>query len=176
MIYGDYTEIECPTTVEPVTWTMMKDHLKLSTDAEQDLVMAYVTSARVWCEKYLQRALVTKEVTMYYTDVGNDYALKYPANPEEYISVSADGQIVTTAPTVILNYPHRVLLFDVVIPEDTIQVTIEYTAKVYENVRAVIPAIMLMAGKMYTSREDADIKLHTTVKNILNPHRLKYKP
>jgi hypothetical protein len=186
-IIGDYIEQDIPTlveddlvVVEPVSWQEMKAHLRLWSDDEQDLVMAYVHAARIWAEKYTQRAFVAKEVAMYYDEIGKDYILKYPANMDEPIVVKLDGEILLDPLSRIelrkgpgLDYVH--------IPSDMItgdiaQITIEYVAEQYPRVEACKAAIMLMSARTYSSRESLETRNpHNAVKNILNFHRIKYR-
>ena len=183
--YGDYDEIDLPTSVdeqenpiytEPVSWPEIKAHLKLSSDAEQELVMSYVTAARVWCEKYLQRALVPKDITMYYTERAGHFALKYHHNPDEPITLSIDGDVIDTPISVLRGrLRHDVVSFALdAIPRQFSQITINYISAPYDKIEAIKPAIMMMTGKMYSKREDMEISgSKSVIKNILNYHRIK---
>jgi uncharacterized phiE125 gp8 family phage protein len=49
---------------EPVTLAEAKRHLRVDTNDEDSLISHYITTAREWCEDYLDRALVTQQLLM----------------------------------------------------------------------------------------------------------------
>ena len=49
---------------EPITLAEAKSHLRVDTTADDTLIAGYITSAREWCEDYIDRALVTQQLTM----------------------------------------------------------------------------------------------------------------
>ncbi len=55
---------QTPPTVEPVTLTEAKAHLRVDTDADDAYVQALITSAREWVETYLDRTLIQTQWVM----------------------------------------------------------------------------------------------------------------
>jgi uncharacterized phiE125 gp8 family phage protein len=49
---------------EPITLAEAKAHLRVDTTAEDSLIANYITTAREWCEDYLDRALVSQQLLM----------------------------------------------------------------------------------------------------------------
>jgi hypothetical protein len=181
--FGDYTEMDVlsgdpPQVQEPVSWQDLSVHLKLSGNAEQDLVLGYAYAARIWCEKYLQRALVEKEITMYYSERATHYALKYPAKMDEGFTVKVDGEVIDDIEESMSFIRTRgqdlVVIPSEMLPAEFTQLTIEYVAEQYAQVDAIKPAIMMLTGRMYDSRASMEIRSpNNVVKNILNYHRIK---
>ena len=55
---------QTPPTVEPVTLTEAKAHLRVDTDADDAYIAGLITAAREWVEQYLDRALVHQQYVM----------------------------------------------------------------------------------------------------------------
>lgn len=51
-------------TVEPVTLTEAKAHCRIESSTDDGYVGALITAAREWVEDYLDRALITQQLTM----------------------------------------------------------------------------------------------------------------
>jgi Phage gp6-like head-tail connector protein len=51
-----------PPASEPVTLDQAKRHCRIDNDYDDDLVALYLTSARMWAETYLNRALITQQL------------------------------------------------------------------------------------------------------------------
>lgn len=50
--------------VEPVTLAEAKAHLRVDSEAEDDLILSLISAAREWVEVYLDRTLITTQWTM----------------------------------------------------------------------------------------------------------------
>jgi uncharacterized phiE125 gp8 family phage protein len=50
--------------VEPVSLADAKAHCRVDTDADNSLIVGYITTAREWVEDYIDRALVTQQLVM----------------------------------------------------------------------------------------------------------------
>lgn len=53
-----------PPVVEPVSLAEAKAHLRVDSEAEDDLIMGLIQAAREWVEVYLDRTLITTQWTM----------------------------------------------------------------------------------------------------------------
>jgi uncharacterized phiE125 gp8 family phage protein len=51
-----------PPAQEPVTLDMVKSHCRVDSDYDDAALTMYATSARIWAEEYLNRALITQEL------------------------------------------------------------------------------------------------------------------
>jgi uncharacterized phiE125 gp8 family phage protein len=51
-------------SAEPITLAEAKSHLRVDTTEDDTLIAGYITSAREWCEDYLDRALVSQRLVM----------------------------------------------------------------------------------------------------------------
>jgi uncharacterized phiE125 gp8 family phage protein len=51
-----------PPASEPVSLDLAKRHCRIDTDADDELIEMYVTSARMWAETFLNRALFTQKL------------------------------------------------------------------------------------------------------------------
>jgi uncharacterized phiE125 gp8 family phage protein len=60
-MYGALRVMTPPAT-EPVTLDQAKRHARIDNDNDDDLVEMFITSARVWCEGFLNRALFTQHL------------------------------------------------------------------------------------------------------------------
>lgn len=60
-MYGALRVIEAPAT-EPVPVDLAKRHCRIDSDYDDDLVEMYVTSARLWAETFLNRALFQQKL------------------------------------------------------------------------------------------------------------------
>ncbi len=49
---------------EPITLAEAKAHLRVDTATDDTLIAGYITTAREWCEDYLDRALVAQQLVM----------------------------------------------------------------------------------------------------------------
>ena len=74
MRYRSLTRTTQP-VVEPVSLAAAKAHLRIDSDAEDDLIQSLVSTARAWCEDYCERTFVLTQWTMnldsFYGPVGS---------------------------------------------------------------------------------------------------------
>lgn len=79
----------------PVTLDVMKDYLKISTTADDELIVAMITEARIWAEKRCGISIVEKEVTAI-IEVMNEQELPYgPIQKDTIVVVNSEGDTVT---------------------------------------------------------------------------------
>ena len=86
MRYRSLVRSELAGGVEPVTLAEAKLHLRIDSDADDDLITALITTARKWCEDYTDRTFVESQYTMmldsFYGAVGSpvQFGLKADGN------------------------------------------------------------------------------------------------
>lgn len=68
--------IVTPPEVEPVDLDTAKQYARVDNDSDDDLINMFITSARVWCEAYCNRAFITQ--TLGYVYDYNDDAVLNP--------------------------------------------------------------------------------------------------
>lgn len=69
-------------TIEPVTLTEVKSHLRITHSDEDTLLDAFISSARVYTEKYLSRSLISQTWDFNYNLFpANDDAIEVPLPP-----------------------------------------------------------------------------------------------
>ena len=61
--YRSLKRVTAP-VVEPVSLAEAKAHVRVDNEAEDTLIQGYIATAREWCEDYLDRSLVTQQLTM----------------------------------------------------------------------------------------------------------------
>lgn len=57
-------KVTTPPTVEPVSLTDMKLNMRVTCDADDNLITAYIAASRQWCEDYENRAYITQTITL----------------------------------------------------------------------------------------------------------------
>lgn len=57
-------KITTPATVDPISLTEAKLHLRVDADADDELIRGLIRAATLWCESYERRAYCVKTVTM----------------------------------------------------------------------------------------------------------------
>lgn len=162
-----------PPEIEPVMVLEVKNHLRIDSTTEDDLLSGFITAAREYCEGVQNRAYITQEWELaldrwpdvigvplpplqtvdsikYYGTDGTEYTL----DPERY-QVSTRGYKARIAPVYGDSWPTISLR-----PLDGIVVA--FTAG-YGDDRDDVPektrvAIKLLAGHFHENREATDIK------------------
>lgn len=86
---------EGDSVVFPVTLDKMKEYLKVSTTADDDLIIEMIQEARIWVEKRCGISIVEKEVTAI-LEVMNEQELPYGPIQKDTIAVlNSEGDTVT---------------------------------------------------------------------------------
>ena len=63
-------KINSTTGNELLTGQNVKDYVRIDTSADDNIISAMITQARIWCENYISRDIVAKNRT-YYLDATN---------------------------------------------------------------------------------------------------------
>lgn len=178
LLTGTSTETYSHDCCDVVDWTTLKAHLRLNTDADKAIVLTYLCAAVSYCEQYLNRALGAKAVKMYYhapTDAISTHKLQLRYYLSTYVAptvkVTNSAGVETTVTTYRTMHPDIILVED--LPTDWLMVTVEYQAAVYEQTSAVVPAVLMKLGEIYSNREDGPTPKISSIISILNRHRIK---
>ena len=188
-----------PSTAESVSLAEVKAQARIDTDAEDDLIAAYIVAARQWCEAYVARPLTATAVTYRlqldsfcdkrYYHKGVIYFPVAPVLATTGISyLPSDGSNSTTWASSDYTFdtnsePARLApIYGAVYPntlEQLNSITIPFTAgysttaDVPQGCRA---AIKMLAAELYENRENivtgtivAEVPFG--VKALLDPHR-----
>ncbi len=158
-----------PPTQEPVSLESVKQHLKLETDEDDELLGELITTARELVEDYTHTAILTQSYVLLCEEVDEDY-IDLPRPPlqsvETVSTIDDDGVETLLDPSCYrvddISTPGRVLLKPGCSwPSSTVRV--EYTAG-YENVEAV-PRVLrtvvrMLATYLYENRgeERSDVR------------------
>lgn len=87
-------KINATTGNEILTAQNVKDYARIDTSADDNLITAMISQARIWCENYISRDIVPKNRT-YYLDATNGL-FDLPFGPIASISeISIDGTATT---------------------------------------------------------------------------------
>jgi hypothetical protein len=178
MQYGKHIKTPCDKDAGTwITWAQVKNHLRLTTDDDQNICSTYLAAAIAWAELYLNRALVPGSVKMYYVnekaDAGTfDFILRYwPDRNETPVitySNADDTTEIINAGKYITGGPVFCRVKDLPAWED---LELEYTPEIYARRDEVIPAILLKVGEIYTGRENLQTPARSAAENLLNAHK-----
>jgi len=162
-------------TVEPVTVTDIKSHLRIDTADDDTLLGVYITVARKWCEKFQNRAYITQTWNLILDDFPDGDVIEIPLPPLQSVSsityydtddtaytFSTDNYMVDTD-----SEPGRVVLkYAKTWPSITLRpanaVVIQFIAG-YGGAASDVPehiihAIKMLVGHLYENRENTDIR------------------
>lgn len=179
---------------EPVTLTEVKDHLKVTTSAEDDLLNIMIQAAREEAEKYCSMGFVTQTVTEYF----NRFPSSEPHNEraELFLSVSplsavsaitytdSDGnedQTLSTSNYVAYTYasPPRIGLANGQTWPSTLgqaqTVKVVYTVGYGDETAvpaAIKMALLLTIGHWYDNRADSVRKMPTQAEYLLDRYKV----
>ncbi len=162
-------------TIEPVTLTEARQHLRIDALDEDDLILSFIEAATDYCEDMQNRAYMDQiwNLTLDGFPFGN--VIRIPLPPLQAVSsliyygtggtantMTASSYYVDTA-----NEPGSIsLVYGEVWPNETLRpmngVVIKFTCG-YGSVATAVPempkqAIKLMVGHMFEHRENAEIK------------------
>jgi hypothetical protein len=176
-IHGTSTETLTGNPLSIVSWDVLKAHLRQNGDDDNTLIETYLAAAVSYCEQYLNRCLVAKTVTMYYHAVDDvvsatlQLRYQYAPNTTFTIKVVTDG-VETTHTGEIKLLPDQIYVDN--LPAEWQMITVSYTPALYADIAAIIPAILMKVGEMYSQREDGPVQKAAI--HILNRHRIKRRP
>ena len=180
---------------EPVTQDQAKNHLRVDTTADDDLIDGLIAAARHWVEEYTRRALITQtwEAKLDRFPCSEAESILLPKSPVQsvgsisYLDLSGttqtwdagNYQVDTVSqhtrilPVEAEDYPSE--------QDDTLNtVTITFTAG-YGEAETDVPwpirqAMLLLIGEMYTRREQGSMEEITEIpfsaRALLGPYRV----
>jgi uncharacterized phiE125 gp8 family phage protein len=88
--------VETQPVIEPVTLAEAKQHLRVDIDDDNDLILGYISAARQYAEEYLDRALISQQLTMRMDTFPYEFELPRPP-------MATSGTLTTTAVTYALD-------------------------------------------------------------------------
>lgn len=74
----------------------VKDYVRIDTSADDALLLGMISQARIWCENYISRDIVSKNRT-YYIDITSSGLFDLPFGPVSSISEITIDSTATTA-------------------------------------------------------------------------------
>ena len=87
-------KINSTTGNELLTAQNVKDYVRIDTSADDNIIAAMITQARIWCENYISRDIVPKNRT-YYIDATNGI-FDVPFGPIASVEqITIDGTVTT---------------------------------------------------------------------------------
>ena len=88
-------KINSTTGSEILTTQNVKDYVRIDTTADDNLITAMISQARIWCENYITRDIVAKNRTYYLDSTNGIFDL--PFGPISSISeITIDGTATTS--------------------------------------------------------------------------------
>lgn len=179
-------------TVEPVTVSDAKDHLRIDDDKDDVLIESLITAAREWAEKYQNRAYLTQTWDLFFDDYpAEPFSLpkpplqsvthiKYYDTDETETEFSSDYYQVDTA-----SFKGRIALdYGQEWPTTTLRsmngFVVRFIAGYGDDAsdvpEAVKTAIKMIVAELYENREVSDIRTHFevpfAVKSLLGLERI----
>ena len=147
MINSEFqVEVVTDLSVEPVTLQEAKDYMRISSDAENDLIEELITSARERVEKFTGLSLGQKTLKAYWLYFHTPAEIPY--GPITLINSVVDDNDVE------LQYTARGLQYKVLEAYSTVGLTIEYEAGFAVAPKGLKLAILKQVSTDYENREN----------------------
>lgn len=166
-------KINATTGNEILTAQNVKDYVRVDTSADDNLITSMITQARIWCENYISRDIVTKNRT-YYLDTTNGL-FDLPFGPVASISqITLNGTITTDYE--ILGLDNETIELDGGSAE---RVKITYIT-LGINDSLVKQAMLQLISTYYDNRADFTTEqndvgeIPTSTRNILNSYKVMF--
>lgn len=166
-------KINATTGNEILTAQNVKDYVRVDTSADDNLITSMITQARIWCENYISRDIVTKNRT-YYLDTTNGL-FDLPFGPVASVSeITLNGTITTDYE--ILGLDNETIELDGGIAE---RVKITYIT-LGINDSLVKQAMLQLISTYYDNRADFTTEqndvgeIPTSTRNILNSYKVMF--
>lgn len=158
---------------EIVLVTTAKDYMRVNTSVDDNIITRMITQARIWCENYISRDIVSKNRTYYMPETNGIFDL--PFGPVSSISsVTSDGTAISYT---ILGLDNESIELDGG-GADKVKVTY-VTSGLSDSL--LQSAIMQLVSTYYDNRSDfaTDAKgdidvIPTNIKSILNSYKAMY--
>lgn len=163
-------------TIEPVTLTEVREHLRIDALDEDGLILSFIEAATDYCEELQNRAYIDQTWDLTLDVFPNGDIINIPLPPLQGVSSvtyygpgETEYTMTTTSYVVDTNSePGRLsLAYNEVWPNETLRpvngVVIRFVAG-YGSVATAVPnmakqAIKLMVGHMFEHRENTEIKV-----------------
>jgi len=150
-----------PPATEPVTVDELKSHLRLNDDSEDDLLSAFITTARIMFEEATGRAVVSTEYRQHVPILAAPvYLMKYPVISVDSVKYyDQDGTLQTANSSTYhadtISIPATIRFDSYPTTSSTISPVayVEFTAGWATVPEPVKLAIKLLAGHYYQNRE-----------------------
>ena len=159
---------------EIVTGQEVKDYVRIDTAADDNIIDAMISQARIWCENYISRDIVSKNRT-YYLDTTNGL-FDLPFGPVSSIEEISVNSIVTTNYE-ILGLDNETIELDGGSAE-RVKVTF-VTAGLNDSL--IKQAMLQLISTYYDNRSDissetkqSETEIPTSTKNILNSYKAMF--
>lgn len=145
-----------------------KDYIRVSTTADDNIITRMITQARIWCENYISRDIVSKNRTYYIPETNGTFDLPF-APVSSISSVTSDG---TAVDYTVLGLDNETIELDGG-SADKVKVTYVTTGL---NDSLLQSAIMQLVSTYYDNRADFIIgkniaMVPTDVRDILNSYK-----
>lgn len=152
-----------PPTAEPVSLELAKQHLRVTHDAEDDLIQIYISAARDACENYINRPVSDGTAGSEYQTFSSSYCdihVPYGSTITSIDVGQSDGTYTVITPDYTVSATGEVTFLDTSqLPDlelpDAVRVT--YTPPVTPVPPALIGGMLLVIGHLYENREDSVI-------------------
>ena len=150
-----------------------KDYMRVSTSEDDNIITRMITQARIWCENYISRDIVSKNRTYYMPETNGIFDL--PFGPVSSISsVTSDDTAISYS---ILGLDNESIELDGG-AADKVKVTY-ITSGLSDSL--LQSAIMQLVSTYYDNRSDFDTDakgdidvIPTNIKSILNSYKAMY--
>ena len=159
---------------EILTAQDVKDYVRIDTASDDNLIAQMIIQARIWCENYISRDIVSKNRTYYLDSTNGLFDLPFgPVSSIEEITIS--GTVTTDYE--ILGLDNETIELDQG-PGDRVKVTYITTGI---NDALVKQAMLQLISTYYDNRADFDAgdlkgvqSIPTSSKNILNSYKAMF--
>ena len=169
-------QIKINSTIENeiITAEDVKNYVRIDTEADNIIITAMIIQARIWCENYISRDIVSKNRTYYLDSTNGIFDL--PFGPVASVSeITIDG--TTTTDYEFVGLDNETIELDQGSAE---RVKITYITQGI-NDALVKQAILQLVSTYYDNRADfdsGDLKgvqtIPTSSKNILNSYKVMF--
>ncbi len=164
-------KINATTGSEIVATSVAKDYMRVDTSADDTLIAQMVTQARIICENYISRDIVTKNRTLYLASVDERFVL--PFGPVASISsITIDGTTLAASEYETHGLDDTIIELDE-LPAEEVKVT--YVTSGLDD-SFLIQAILQLVSTFYDNRADFVVgssvnEVPTNVKSILSSYK-----
>lgn len=141
---------------EPVTLKELKQHCRIDTDDDDDLMIDYIRAAREFCETYQARSYVTQTITAKLDRFCNEITLPAPplisVTSVSYTDTAGDSQTVSSS------------VYDVDTTSEPGRITIAYNQTWPTDVRLVTNAITIVYQAGYGAPSEVPDRMKQAIK------------